>query len=367
MFKENKKAQNAIFLKEVEGKGRKFEARFLEPGLVKYDHGIYLLLKENLENFVYEFVGCPIVLDHLDVTKENAKEVRGGVISDVWFNKSDGWYWCSGIIFDDEIIDKIKNEGYNVSCAYEITDTKVNELCYLHNGIEFDKFIIGGKPEHLAIVKMPRYENALIAVNSLQKSEKQEDYGVTEKQNQLIKECLNNIKGGKMNKEHLFFKVVQAFNSDDKEGKDDEKKVENQDVDKRKLIDEVGGILKGKVDDEIIRTIIGKMEKIAYDKSETGAADNKAKNEDENKDKEKINNKCKNEDEEDKKKEEAENKKVKNEDEYEYEKLKKEVEEEAENKKAKNSIENMFYQGSAKSNFSYISQKQAIELGKQLY
>lgn len=85
---------------------------------------------------------------------------------------------------------------------------------------------------------------------------------------------------------------------------DENMTIENEKVDKRKLIDEVGGILKGKVDDEVIRTIIGKMEKMSYDKSEADTADN--------------------EKEEDKK--DADNCKVKNED-KEPEKDKKEVEE----------------------------------------
>lgn len=47
----------------------------------------------------------------------------------------------------------------------------------------------------------------------------------------------------------------------------------DEDVDKRKDIDEIGGILKGKVDEELWRTIIGKIEKIAYNDSENGAND----------------------------------------------------------------------------------------------
>ena len=49
----------------------------------------------------------------------------------------------------------------------------------------------------------------------------------------------------------------------------EETKVENQDeckdedVDKRALIDEVGGILKDKIDEELWRTVIGKIEKLA--------------------------------------------------------------------------------------------------------
>lgn len=56
--------------------------------------------------------------------------------------------------------------------------------------------------------------------------------------------------------------------------------VENEEsVDKRKLIDEIGGILKGKVDEELWRTVIGKTEKLAYDASETSKADNVDKRE----------------------------------------------------------------------------------------
>lgn len=83
-----------------------------------------------------------------------------------------------------------------------------------------------------------------------------------------------------------------ASNSEDEKDKkeqEDKKEAENKaknedtersaqrtgSADKRKLIDEIGGILKGKVDEELWRTIIGKAEKIAYSKSEAGTADNK--------------------------------------------------------------------------------------------
>ena len=91
--------------------------------------------------------------------------------------------------------------------------------------------------------------------------------------------------------------------------KEDEMKVKNED--KRKLIDEIGGILKDKVDDEIIRTVIKKAEELSYEPSEDDKADNKCKNEEEDKDE--AENKCKNEDEEkEDKKDEEEKKEVKN-------------------------------------------------------
>ncbi len=75
--------------------------------------------------------------------------------------------------------------------------------------------------------------------------------------------------------------ILNVVNNAEDEKKDDKKdeKVENED--KRKIIDEIGGILKGKVDEEVWRTIVGKLEKVAYNPSETDKADNKTKNEDE--------------------------------------------------------------------------------------
>lgn len=73
-----------------------------------------------------------------------------------------------------------------------------------------------------------------------------------------------------------------------------DKMVENEKVDKRKLIDEVAGIMKSAgCDDEDIRTAIGKMEKIGYNDSEKSADNEKEED---------VENKCKNEDEEAKEK-----------------------------------------------------------------
>ena len=502
MFSWKKKATNAIYLKEDNGgKGRPFESRFLEAGLVKYSFGVCLLTKETIDKFVSGFVGCPVIIDHQDITDENVKEKSVGVISDVWYNDKDGWFWCKGIITDKEAIDLI-NKGYTVSCQYEITEYQENTENKLHNGNEFDMYILNGKPEHLAIVKNPRYENAYIAVNAIEvKAEKEKDIKqqdgqwITVKGNHIfvkkgetpqeaitrvykknskaeklpyknfkrlsysekkerVKELNKWYKEGKLTEEEILQNLSQdeklkfdvekdefvytlddltakkkekaheeklkkwddsqfgkeriykdgkyqtislyekdskkqqaqnnikeqgmfnlgknkeenveeiktmlealtadvaalkarneaedkekakkADNENDKE--DDGKKATNEDVDKRKLIDEIGGILKGKVDEELWRTVIGKAEKLAYEKSEAGTADNKCKN------------KCKNED-----------------DEAEYDDLKKDVEEEAKNKKAKNSIEELFYTGNYKKKPLYTSQKQAIELGKETY
>ena len=128
----------------------------------------------------------------------------------------------------------------------------------------------------------------------------------------LMKEAKSGKKSNKTNNEkeqdmaiiRELKKLIRRVENEKEEQKMDEKeKIDNENVDKRKLIDEVGGILKGKVDEEVWRTVIGKLEKLSYDKSEAGSADNKkVKNEDDDKEveevkedvKEDVENKCKN-------------------------------------------------------------------------
>lgn len=161
----NKKAVNKVFLgQENKGKGRYFKSRFIEAGLVQYDFGLCLLSKTSLDKFVQGFVGCPVIIEHNEVYDDNAKELRVGAISRVWFDDADGYYWCEGIIWDERALDLIINKGWSVSCQYDITE--VDEEGGIHNGVEFDKTILNGSPEHLALVDAPRYEAALIAVNS---------------------------------------------------------------------------------------------------------------------------------------------------------------------------------------------------------
>ena len=151
-------------------------------------------------------------------------------------------------------------------------------------------------------------------------------------------------------------KMAVKNSKDENEKKDD---VKNEKVDKRKLIDEIGGILKDKVDDEIIRTVIKKCEEIGYDKSEAGTADNKkAKNADEDVKEEKF--------EEEK---EIANKKAKNaEKEEKEEKEDDDGKEEKADNKCKNSmddVKNAIFGGKSEIQTNYIPKSKRLELGNK--
>lgn len=376
-------ASNATFLDEnTGGKGKYFRARILQAGLVKYSFGVCLLEKDTIDRFVYNFVGCPVIIDHKDVTNENAKEERVGVISRVWFEQMDGWYWVEGIIFDEKAISLI-DDGYNVSCQYEISEYANNVGKKLHNGNPFDKVILNGKPEHLAIVKNPRYENAMIAVNALDVTEEDIPLDSPTEENVLgnIQKAINEIKEtdmfsklfkkkeNKMDKDELkslFMeclseltakneadeekeddkladdKIADNEEDDKKEEKKDEEKADNkcknEVVDKRDIIRQIMAIAGKEEASEDVKEIAKLAEKLAYDKSE---ADKKADN------------KCKNEDDKD------DDKKVENE------------EKEDEKEKASNSLDEIIGKMSAgtfeRKSESYMTQKKAVELGDKLF
>lgn len=139
-------------------------------------------------------------------------------------------------------------------------------------------------------------------------------------------------------------------NSKDEEKKDD---VKNEDVDKRKLIDEIGGILKDKVDDEIIRTVIKKCEELSYEGSEAGKADNKkAKNKEDEEDKEEF-----------VEEKEIANKKAKNEEGEEKEDGDKEEKADNKCKNSMDDVKNAIFNGKVEIQTGYITKAQRLELG----
>ena len=93
-------------------------------------------------------------------------------------------------------------------------------------------------------------------------------------------------------------KLITKVENDKGEDMDDKEKIENEKVDKREIIREIMAIAGKHEDNEDVRTIAKLAEKLGYDESEAGSADNK---------------KAKNE-KEDEKEDDAENCKVKNED-----------------------------------------------------
>lgn len=162
--------------------------------------------------------------------------------------------------------------------------------------------------------------------------------------------------------------VVKAFfepvlnaaivrNSED-EKKEDKEEAKNEKVDKRDIIRQIMAIAGKEEASEDVKTIAKLAEKLAYDDSEAGTADNKkAKNEEDVEDEEKF--------EEEK---EIANKKSKNEDDEDKKEDEKDKEEKADNK-CKNSMDEIrkAILGGKSQNIQtgYLTKAQRLELGNK--
>lgn len=119
--------------------------------------------KETLDASLPSMVGTPVIIQHQNVTKSNADKLRIGTISNAYFNEPDGWYYCEGIIWDEEAKDLI-DKGWSVSCSYDFL--AYNDEGGVENNIKYDKEFTQLNFTHLAIVDNPRYERANIVFNS---------------------------------------------------------------------------------------------------------------------------------------------------------------------------------------------------------
>ena len=148
------------------GKGRKFKSRFLTPGVAGYpgQFGNVLIKKESFDKFINTMVGVPVIINHKDINKDNADDERVGVVSNVWFDDKDGWYWCDGVIWDETAQNLIADKGWSVSCSYDVK--LADDAGGTENNIPYNIEFLDGVFTHLAIVDNPRYERANIVFNS---------------------------------------------------------------------------------------------------------------------------------------------------------------------------------------------------------
>ena len=109
-------------------------------------------------------VGVPVIINHKDITAKNANDERVGVVSNVWFDDKDGWYWCDGVIWDETAQNLITDKGWSVSCSYDVK--LADDAGGTENNIPYDIEFLDGVFTHLAIVDNPRYERANIVFNS---------------------------------------------------------------------------------------------------------------------------------------------------------------------------------------------------------
>ena len=275
---------------------------------------------EEIRKAADTFKLVPLVDNHTmigkDFTPAEEKGVHGVLGEEI--KEKDGVLYADVKIFSESLKNLIQNGKKELSlgyfCEYDLTPGE-------YHGVHYDAVQRSLRGNHIALVDNGRMGHDVRVMDSMafdaldldtEKAIKEdlssENYGVggkdaaPKKENEMDKrEAIREIMaisakpvsefaGGEEEKvetiaklaEKLAYKPSETSKADDACGKDAE-------VDKRKLIDEISGILKDKVSEEIIRTIMGKAEELAYNKSEAGSANDEDEPKEESKLADKVN------------------------------------------------------------------------------
>jgi hypothetical protein len=172
---------NKIFSNSVEGQKR-YIAPLIYAGIAKYNDKNWskVLINKYIDDIAKAFVGSPIVEGHnqpisdtdpniLGVVDEVFCNGEGFTLRDGTFIKPDGKYYCGFAPRngkEQECEEAVKRTGF-ISTSY-LADEVIEPLNgekFEYINIPYDVEIKSIKPRHVALVKTPRYEEAIIYEN----------------------------------------------------------------------------------------------------------------------------------------------------------------------------------------------------------
>lgn len=251
----------------------------LEPDKIYY---VYrpeeeLTRPETMESFKSK----PLIDEHemlgQKFTPAEEKGIHGTLGENVKYDKTKETVTNNLVIYSEAMKDLVQSGKKELSlgytCRYDLTPGEYKGQHY--DAIQRDIYL-----NHIALVDEGRMGHEVCITDSapvfdtfsevlkIQKKEKNEMAKTLKKRSTMDEDVNIEInQGGEEEQEQIPPAVDEDIDTSN------EVETEDEDEDKRKKIDEIGGILKGKVDEETWRTIIGLAEKIAYKPSETGAND----------------------------------------------------------------------------------------------
>lgn len=139
----------------------------MQPGVAEYANNgnpFRVLINEAAaKNLDPTFTGKPVFVQHVDsdeidddvdVLRNNAD----GWVFESFYNPADGKHWTKFITVTKRAERAIK-QGYKLSNCYA---PNLVEKAGVHNGVSYQREVVGGVYEHLAIVSDPRYQESLI-------------------------------------------------------------------------------------------------------------------------------------------------------------------------------------------------------------
>jgi hypothetical protein len=131
----------------------------MRRGLCAYDDETILVTQEALEQLAKTSYGIPVTVEHPDeqITDANVNGLSVGRVSKIEYDASQDLWFAEFVVTSDDAIKLLQN-GYGVSTAW-YGDKYDKEGTY--NNVPYNRELVEGRYEHLAIVKSPRYEMAV--------------------------------------------------------------------------------------------------------------------------------------------------------------------------------------------------------------
>lgn len=150
----------------INSQGKIFYGMHFYPGVAEYQEPDQepfrvFINEDTIRKMSPSFAAKPIFVEHVDEVEEDLNELRNeadGWVVESFFNAADGKTWVKFIVVSDRGLRAIQR-GFRLSNAYK-------PLCSNEggtwNGVSYQRTVLGGEFEHLAIVQNPRYEESVI-------------------------------------------------------------------------------------------------------------------------------------------------------------------------------------------------------------
>jgi len=140
--------------------GKVIKMPCMRSGVCKYTNENILVTKSALDQMKQSAIGIPVIIEHPNekITDESIKTMPVvGRVADLHYIESEELWYAHFVVDTAEAVSLLEN-GHGVSTAWY--GEKYGESGTFNNS-PFDRELIEGRYEHLAIVATPRYEMAI--------------------------------------------------------------------------------------------------------------------------------------------------------------------------------------------------------------
>lgn len=130
-------------------------ARHFESGVAGYGDYKVFISQDAAVRMNNSFAGKPLFVSHVD---DESAQPADGLVKRSFYLPQDGTFWAEIEIYSPQALAAIQ-AGYRVSNCYQPTKKTSGGK---NKGVSYAEEVLDGEYLHLALVRDPRYENAIV-------------------------------------------------------------------------------------------------------------------------------------------------------------------------------------------------------------